>query len=307
MGGERDYSHGPRKFHGYYPPYYGLVVVPDVVGFDVSGLLSDTPKGARGRLGDGARVTIVPSPSVIRHEGVKRYVDVLAGVRGRDHAAVAADIDTRLQHVPMPLESHAEVLGALAARQSTQNRLFVLAVGVLIGIILLLQAAFGSWRLAGLTAVTLVAALVGGLLAALGAGRVISLGSLVGCLALFGIAARNAILLIKRYRALQLQDGEAFGSGLAVRGAAERFIPILMTAFAAGLALLPALLLGNRPGLEIVHPMAVVLLGGLVTSTLLNLFVLPTLYLAAGVAAVPDVEFAIPESLSAAPAMGGAD
>ena len=273
----------------------------------VRDLLIDTPGGGRVRLGDVAHVRIVSSSSAIHHEAVKRYVDVFAGVGGRDLGAVAADIESRLQQVPMPLEYHAEVLGDYAERQSAQHRLLALTVAVLIGMLLLLQAALGSWRLAGLAFVTLIAALVGGLLAAVGAGGIISLGSLVGCLALFGIAARNVILLIKRYEGLQLHEREAFGSDLALRGARERFVPILMTAFAAGLALLPAWLLGNRPGLEIAHPMAVVLLGGLVTSTLLNLFVLPTLYLAVGVTAVPDAEFAVPERLSEAPAMGGAD
>ena len=261
----------------------------------VRDLLIDTPGGGHVRLGDVAHVRIVSSPSAIHHEAVKRYLDVFAGVHGRDLGAVAADIESRLQRVPMPLECHAEVLGEYAGRQSAQHRRLALAVAVLMGMFLLLQAAVGSWRLAGLAFLTLVAAPAGGLLAAVASGGIISLGSLVGCLAVFGIAARNAILLIKRYQGLQ--QHEAFGSGLVLRGGRDRFVPILMTAVATGLALLPTSLLGDRPGLEIAHPMAVVLLGGLVTSTLLSLFVLPTLYLAVHVSAVHDLELGVPEGL----------
>ena len=129
---------------------------------------------------------------------------------------------------------------------------------------------------------TLPMALVGGILAAWMTGGIISLGSLVGFFTVFGIAARNGILLINHCQHLEREEGETFGPALVLRGARERLSPILMTTLATGLALVPLVVLGQRPGHEIEHPLAVVILGGLVTSTLLNLFVVPSLYLRFG-------------------------
>src|SRR5919197_5651121 len=127
---------------------------------------------------------------------------------------------------------------------------------------------------------TLPMALVGGVLAAsMFSGGVLSLGSLVGFLAVFGIAARNGILLINHCQHLERHEGEVFGPALVVRGAKERLSPILMTALATALALVPLVVRGTIPGHEIEHPMAVVIVGGLVTSTVLNLFIVPSLYL----------------------------
>ena len=152
-----------------------------------------------------------------------------------------------------------------------------------IGILLLLQASFRSWRLALLSFVTLPMALVGGLLAVvIGAGGILSIGSLVGFFTVFGIAARNGILMINHFQHLERYEGEAFGPALVLRGALERLSPILMTTLATGLALVPLVIAGSKPGHEIEHPLAVVILGGLVTSTLLNLFVVPVLYLRFG-------------------------
>ena len=125
-------------------------------------------------------------------------------------------------------------------------------------------------------------ALVGGVLAAYAGVGVISLGALIGFFTVLGIAARNGIMMITHFQHLERHEGEAFGPGLVLRGARERLTPILMTASACGLALLPLVLFGDKPGQEIEHPMAVVILGGLVTSTLLNLFVVPALYLRLG-------------------------
>jgi Cu/Ag efflux pump CusA len=124
--------------------------------------------------------------------------------------------------------------------------------------------------------------LVGGVLAVFLTDRLISLGSLVGFLTVLGIAARNGIMLISHYQHLERQEGMTFGRELILRGAEERLAPILMTALACGLALLPLVAAGSIPGHEIEHPMAIVILGGLVTSTLLNLFVMPSLYLRFG-------------------------
>ncbi len=255
----------------------------------VRDLLIDTPGGRQVRLGDVAQVRIMPGVSIIRHDAVRRYLDVVADVQGRDLGAVAADIDSGLKQIQFPLEYHAEVLGDYAGQRATQTRLLILAIAAAIGVFFLLQAAYGSWRLALLSFLTLPSALAGGLLAALVVG-IVSLGTLAGLLAVFGIAARNQILLIKHYRHLARYEDEPFGVGLALRGARERLGPILLTTFAIGLALLPTLLLGDIPGLEIVRPVAITILGGLVTATLLNLFILPALYLRLRVSSVQELD-----------------
>jgi len=242
-------------------------------------LLIDTPSGGHVRLADVARVSIVPAASVIQHEAVSRYLDVRASVKGRALGVVAGEIGNRLKQIKFPLEYHAEVLGAYAERQAAQNRLLVIAAAALIGIFLLLQASFGSWRLAALSLFSLPAALVGGVPAALAAGGIVSLGSLVGFLAVAGIAARNGIMLINQLQVLRQNEDDAPGLELIVRGAGERLAPILLTAVATALAFVPVLVMGDIPGLEIVRPMAAVMLGGLVSSTLLSLFVLPALCL----------------------------
>jgi Cu/Ag efflux pump CusA len=144
---------------------------------------------------------------------------------------------------------------------------------------LFLHTSFGSARLATISFVLLPSALVGGALAAWASGGVISLGSLVGFLTVLGISARNGILMINHFQHLEREEGETFGPGLVLRGAKERLAPILMTALTTALALVPLAIAGQIPGNEIEHPMALVILGGLITSTLLNLFVTPSLYL----------------------------
>lgn len=133
-----------------------------------------------------------------------------------------------------------------------------------------------------LTFFTLPWALVGGVLTAYLTGGILSLGSLVGLLTILGIATRNGIMMISHFQHLEEEEGEPFGPALVLRGARERIAPIMMTALTTGLALVPLVISGNIPGQEIEYPMAVVILGGLVTSTLLNLLVVPTLYLRFG-------------------------
>lgn len=189
------------------------------------------------------------------------------------------DLNEKLRDVQFDRGYHAEVLGEFQERQSAQNQLLATALIAGAAILLLLQTSFGSWRPALLVFLTLPMALVGGVIAALLGGGIISLGSLVGFFTVFGIAARNGILLINHCQHLEREEGETFGPELVLRGARERLAPILMTSLATGLALVPLVVLGERPAHEIEHPLAVVILGGLVTSTLLNLFVTPSLYL----------------------------
>src|SRR5215472_2089696 len=249
---------------------------------DVESLPIDTPSGRRVRLGSVATVSLQPNPNAIDRQGDSRYLDVGAAVSGRDLGAVVNDINRKLAAVHLNRGYHIEMLGEYKERQAAQARLLQSSLIASVAILLLLQASFRRWRLALLAFVTLPMALVGGILAAWAGGGIISLGSLVGFFTVFGIAARNGILLINHWQHLEQGEGMRFGTELVIRGARERLSPILMTSLATGLALVPLVLLGERPGHEIEHPLAVVVLGGLATSTLLNLLVLPSLYLRFG-------------------------
>jgi CzcA family heavy metal efflux pump len=242
----------------------------------------DTPGGGRVLLGRVANVPIRPSPNVIHHEGTSRTIEVLAGVDGRDLGSVADDVEEAVEEVKFPVGYYADVIGEYQERQAAQRRLLLYGIGAAIAIFFLLQASFRSFRLATLSFFTLPMALVGGALAAWLGGGILSLGSLVGFYTVFGIAARNGILMINHFQHLEREEGETFGPGLVLRGAQERLSPILMTTLATGLALVPLAVAGDIPGHEIEHPLAVVVVGGLVTSTLLNLFVVPALYLRFG-------------------------
>jgi CzcA family heavy metal efflux pump len=245
----------------------------------VSALPIDTPSGSVVRLGDVAKVTVEPVPNAIERQNDSRRLDVAANVKGRDLGSVVADVNKVLRSVEFPRGYHAELLGEYAERQAAQAHLYRIAIVAGLAILLLLQVSFGSWRLALLIFLTLPMALVGGVLANRIAGGVISLGSMVGFFTVFGISARNGILLVNHFQHLEKHEAVSFGPALVLRGARERLSPILMTSLATGLAVVPLVVLGDRPGHEIEYPLAVVILGGLVTSTVLNLFVVPSLYL----------------------------
>jgi CzcA family heavy metal efflux pump len=266
---------------------YDVVVwSPDSVRNSFTGIEDlpiDLPNGGHIRLGEVATVTLRPNPNAIDRQGDSRYLDVGAAVSGtRDLGSIVRDIQAKLATVPLERGYHVEMLGEYHERQAAQSRLQESAVIAAVLTLFLLQAAFRRWRLAVLTFLTLPMALVGGVLAAWMGGGIVSLGSLVGFFTVFGIAARNGILLINHCQHLEDEEGMEFGPALVLRGARERLAPILMTSLATGLALVPLVALGLRPGHEIEHPLAVVILGGLVTSTLLNLFIVPSLYLRFG-------------------------
>jgi CzcA family heavy metal efflux pump len=237
------------------------------------------------RLSDVAEVSMVPTPTVLRHEAIAPYIDVVANVAGRNLGSVADEVDDVLDHMQFPLEHNPKLLGEYIERQAAEHRMLGIAVAVVIGIFLLLQACFGSWRLALIAFLALPASVAGGVLAALASGGVISLGSIVGFLAVLGIAARNGLLLINHYQRLEAKEGVPFGLQLVLRGARERLSPVLASSAAIIAALLPMVVFGQIPGLEIVQPTAIVIVGGLVASTLVTLFVMPALYLAIGAGA----------------------
>jgi len=262
----------------------------------VERMLLDTPTGKRVRLNEVADVRIVPTPNVIKREGGSRRIDIQAGAKGRDLGAVAQDVQRTLETIKFPLGYHAILQGAYVELQSTQENLQAFAILALGAIFVLLHLSFRSWRLATLSFLTLPSALVGGVLAAFATGGIITLGSLVGFLSVLGIAARNGIMMINHFQHLERYENEVFGIDLVLRGARERLRPILMTTGATAFAIMPLAIYGNVPGQEIEYPMAVVILGGLVTSTLLNLFVVPALYLRFGAGTANTQEIgAMPE------------
>ena len=246
----------------------------------IRNLLIDTPDGGHVRLGDVAAVNIAPAQSVIYRDNASRRIDVSTNFEGRDLGAVAKDINAALATIEFPLGYHVELLGEYAERQAAERQILLAGMIVVVGIFFLLFTSLQKWRLAWLTFFTLPWALAGGLLAAFfSSNGVISLGSLIGFLTVLGIATRNGIMMISHFKHLEEEEGVPFGSELVIRGARERLAPILMTALTTGLALVPLVLAGNIPGQEIEYPMAIVILGGLATSTLLNLLVVPSLYL----------------------------
>ena len=245
----------------------------------IGNLMIDTPLGGQVPVRAVAEVVVAPMRNEITREGGSRKIDVTFNVADADLRSVAEEVEARVAGLPFDAGYHPEVIGEWAEQRTARGRMLALTLLSVIGIFLILHADFESSRLAWLVFLSLPFALVGSVLGVLGTGAVLSLGSLVGLVTVLGIAARNGIMLVSHYRHLEREEGVAFGPELVLRGSEERLAPILMTALATGLALLPILLGGSRPGHEIEHPMAVVIVGGLVTSTLLNLFLIPGLYL----------------------------
>ncbi|GAB2832029.1 efflux RND transporter permease subunit [Lentzea nigeriaca] len=241
---------------------------------NVGDLLIDLPAGGQVRLGDVATVRTTSYPTTVRHTGTSRSIDVIANVRGRSAGSVAADVKGRLPNVSMPLEYHAEVLDEVSGQRDQALLTAGLALIALIGIFLLLQAAFRSWRTALLVLLTLPLAAVGGVLAAGFSGGVLTLGALAGLAAVLGLALRNVMVLVHGY-----QEAGAVGADEILRVTRDRAGPVVLTAVATAAVVVPVLVLGRVSGLEVLFPLAAVLLGGLVTSTLLTLVITPALYL----------------------------
>ena len=239
---------------------------------------SASSAGAPVRLGDIADIEIVPAPNEVKRENGQRRLDVTMNVAGADLGTVARAVDAAVAKVPFAAGYHPQVLGEYAALKESRQRLWTTGALCLVGILMLVWMEFRSRRITTLVGVSLPFALVGGVAAVALTGGVLSLGSLVGFVTVIGIAARNGIMLLSHYQHLERHEGMTFGRELVLRGAEERLVPILMTAACAGLALVPLIVAGNAPGHEIEHPMAIVILGGLISSTALNLLLLPALY-----------------------------
>jgi Cu/Ag efflux pump CusA len=216
---------------------------------------------------------------LVSHQGARRVQTVTANVRGGDVGGFAETLERRLAGTTLPSGIYAELGGTATVQREARRELLLNGLLAGAGIVMLLALAFGDASRLLLVLANLPFALVGGVLAVFATGGLLSLGSLVGFVTLFGIATRNAVMLISHYDHLVRVEGEGWGREAAIRGALERLGPILMTALVTALALVPLAVGSGDPGREIEGPMAIVILGGLLTSTLLSLFVLPALAL----------------------------
>ena len=266
---------------------FDLVVrFPRTAVADLSGLgsvLISAPGHAPVPLAAVADVSLNNGAQQISRENGSRVAVVQCNVRGRSLTGFVNDLRARVAaHVHLPAGYYIQYAGAYERRAEATQRLRWLGLLALAGIAFLLYLAFRSLRAMALVLFNLPMAFLGGVIAVSLSSAPVSLGTLIGFITLLGITMRNGIMLVSHYDHLEKREGEPFGAGLVLRGARERLIPILMTAAATGLALVPILLGGQQSGRELEVPMAVVIVGGLVTSTLLNLLVLPTLYLAWG-------------------------
>lgn len=247
---------------------------------DVRNLMIDTPTGGQVRLGELADVRMVASPTVIRREAVSPYIDINFTVHGRDAREVSNDINSYIQNYNFPLEYHAELQSDYSSQPTVLKRALIAGLVALLGIFLLLQATTRNWRMALAILLTLPAALAGGVIAAfISSGSVSPLG-LFGLLSVLGISIRATLLTINQCQHLGYL--ETFSLDLVVHGSSERAVPTLMTALITGLVFLTIIIFGSIPGHEILYPIAVVTLGGLISSTVYNLFILPVLYLRYG-------------------------
>lgn len=254
----------------------------------VRDLLIDTSDGGHVRLGQVADVAIASTPTVIRHQDLSRSLDITAGVQGRDVDAVATDVRAALAGMTFPLEYHAELVGDYAARSAATQRAIWIAIAAAIGVLLLLQAALSGWRLAAAAFLVLPLAVTGCLLATLLGDGVFSIGTLIGAVAVLALSLRTGVTTIRHCERLQWAQGSDFDESIARRGALDRMAPVVTMAVVVVAAMLPFALSGGAAGQEIVQPMAVAVIGGAIVSALLNLFVVPALYVGLGSTAAPD-------------------
>lgn len=241
-----------------------------------------TPLGQMVPLTAVADVYIAPSPNAITREAASRRIDINLNPIGRSLDEVAKDVEARLADIGFENGYYPEVLGEFAELRAAQSRLMLAVGGSLIAIFLVLHALFQSLRIATIVFLGLPAALVGGVIGAVLGGGIISLGSLIGFITVLGISARTSVMLVSHFRHLEEEEGLTFGPDLVRQGSEERLVPILMTILTTALALAPIIVGGIQPGHEIEHPMAVVIVGGLVSSAVINLFIIPPLYLQYG-------------------------
>ncbi len=243
----------------------------------LAGLLIETPLGAV-PLGRLARIEEGEGPNQIGRENARRRIVISANTEGRDMAEVVRDIRALLAAKPLPTGYFTALEGQFQAQEEAARRIALLALASLAMIALVL---FSRYRSAVLTLIimgNIPLALVGSVVALWLSGQPLSVAALVGFITLTGIATRNGILKISHYINLCAREGEQFGQAMIVRGSLERLTPVLMTALVAAFALVPLLLAADAPGKEVLHPVAVVIFGGLISSTLLDTLLTPVMF-----------------------------
>ncbi len=265
------------------PVITGVVVRYDPAQYNDAGQMETMLIAASGgRLLPLAAVADVvrdQGPNAITRESVERMQLVMANVSGRDLGAVVADVETALQGIDLPQGAHIELGGQFESAATATRTLLALGLLVLVGMFLLLRQAFRSSNDAALVMINLPLALVGGVVGLWLTGGVLSVATIIGFITLFGIATRNGVMMVTHIKHLQALEGVTNLAEAVRRGAEERLVPILMTAISAGLALVPLAIAMGQPGSEIQAPMAIVILCGLTSSTVLNMLVLPAIYL----------------------------
>lgn len=241
--------------------------------------LVDTPSGARVPVAAIADVVESRGPNVIHHDHLQRRVVIMANVAGRDLGGAVEEVRERVaSSVTLPTGTFLSYEGQFESQQSATRLIALLSLLSLAGMFLVLYAHFRSVRLVAQVMLNIPLALVGSVTAVVLTGQPLSVATLVGFVTLCGIASRNTIMLISHYLHLVEHEGEVFSRELVLRGSLERLVPVLMTALTAGLALVPLALASGAPGKEILHPVATVILGGLISSTLLDLLVTPAVF-----------------------------
>ncbi len=243
----------------------------------VRSALIDLPDGGKVPLDEVADIVSTAGPGAITHENAQRKLVVSANVSGRDPQSVVSDVQKTIEsQVALPEGYRVEYGGQFESARSASRTLALATIISLLVIFLLLYGEFRSVPLAVIVMVSLPLALIGGVAAVAVSSGVVSIPSIIGFITLFGVATRNGILLVSRYR--HLSDSGLSLRMAVVEGSADRLNPILMTALTSALALIPLVFNGDKPGNEIQSPMAIVVLGGLLTSTLLNLYLMPIVY-----------------------------
>ena len=244
----------------------------------IKNLLIDTPDGKKVPLNQLAEISSAMGPNTISRENVKRKIVISANIAERDLRSVVNEIQDRVkQTIQLPEGYHIEYGGQFESEQAASRTLAITSLMSIIVIFLLLYTEFKSAKEAGAILLNLPLALIGGVFVLSFTTGELSIPAIIGFISLFGIATRNGMLLISHYNHLQEVDGLSLNESI-IKGSLDRLHPILMTALTSALALVPLAISGDLPGNEIQSPMAKVILGGLLTSTLLNGFIIPIVY-----------------------------
>jgi CzcA family heavy metal efflux pump len=253
--------------------------------------LVDTPSGAKVPLSELAEVTESVGPNQVSRDDTQRRIVVSANVTGRDLEGVVTDVQRAVDALDKPSGYYVTYGGQFESQRSASRLIGLLSIASLVGMFLVLYSHFRSTAVALQILLNIPLALVGAVAAVLLTGGVLSVATLVGFITLCGIAARNGIMMISHYIHLMKEEGETFGEAMIVRGSLERLVPVLMTALTAALGLIPIALSAGQPGKEILQPMAIVILGGLWSSTLLDIVVTPAVFFKFGRASAEQLAF----------------